>query len=247
MSCGQCVAICKEDALEHSNFKENDIYAYDKKKLPTSEDVLLLLKARRSQRFFKDKQVGKKEIETIIEGARYAPSSENTQSTQYIVIQDKVVQQQILEMTVLFFKKIVKLLKNPIIKNLYLLFNRVEAEDTINLIPKFERFINAFYESEDRVLFNSPCLIFFHGDKRLSFTDVNAGLALQNATLTADSLGLGSFYVGYVMAAAMRDKSFSKLLSLPDHHKFYGGIALGYPKYRFNKYMEKNSPQVKWR
>jgi len=57
--------------------------------------------------------------------------------------------------------------------------------------------------------------------------------------LIAETLDIGCFYAGYVMAAATRDKRFAKLFSLPKLHRFYGGLALGYPKFGFKNYMER--------
>ncbi len=86
VSCGHCVAICPSSALKHSDFGKSNIYPFDRKKTPSAEQVLMLLKTRRSQRRFKDKTIEREKIEMIIDGARFAPSSDNSQSTQYIVI-----------------------------------------------------------------------------------------------------------------------------------------------------------------
>jgi nitroreductase len=93
------------------------MYPFERKRHPSAEQVLLLLKTRRSQRKFKDNPIEKKKIEMIVDGARYAPSSDNSQSTQYIVIQDKDVLYRIWEMTARFFEKTVSQLKNPIMRS----------------------------------------------------------------------------------------------------------------------------------
>ncbi len=107
VSCGHCMAICPSGAYRHSEFIKSDMYPFERKKHPSAEQVLLLLKTRRSQRKFRHKPIEKNRIEMIVDGARYAPSSDNSQSTQYIVIQDKDVLYRILEMTARFFEKTV--------------------------------------------------------------------------------------------------------------------------------------------
>ena len=194
VSCGHCMAICPSGAFRHSEFRKSNIYPFERKKHPSAEQVLLLLKTRRSQRKFKDKPIEKNKIEMIVDGARYAPSSDNSQSTQYIVIQDKDVLYRIWEMTAQFFEKTVSQLKNPILRRVYLLFMRDEAEDAIHMLPRLEGIVKAFHEGKDMILFNSPCLLLFHGNRRLSYVDVNASLALQNAALVAETLGIGCFY-----------------------------------------------------
>ena len=76
--------------------------------------------------------------------------------------------------------------------------------------------------------------------------DINAHLAMQNATLMAHSLGLGSFYTGLLLTAAQRDKSIENMINLPKNHKIYGGLAIGYPKYEFKKWIERKTPEMSW-
>ena len=76
---------------------------------------------------------------------------------------------------------------------------------------------------------------------------INANLAVQNATLAAEALGLGSMYSGFVMMA--NDYSgghISKYVSLPDTRKIYGALIMGYPRLKFKKWPERNPAKVKW-
>jgi NAD-dependent dihydropyrimidine dehydrogenase PreA subunit len=74
IACGQCVAICRQGAISHSEFPATTLRAIQFEQMPTPEDVMVLLKTRRSIRAFRDKPLAKDTIETIIDGARFAPS-----------------------------------------------------------------------------------------------------------------------------------------------------------------------------
>ena len=100
IACGQCVAVCRQGALTHSEFPEGSIQPIDKAKLPNETQVLELLGTRRSIRAFRDKAVDKRVLEQIIDGARFAPSGHNSQSTEYMVIEDKTTLEQISQLTV---------------------------------------------------------------------------------------------------------------------------------------------------
>ena len=91
IACGHCVAICRQDAIGHSQFPSSEIRAIQVEEMPTEEQVMTLLKSRRSIRAFRDKPLAKETIESIIDGARFAPSGHNSQSTEYLVVQDKAV------------------------------------------------------------------------------------------------------------------------------------------------------------
>ena len=58
--------------------------------------------------------------------------------------------------------------------------------------------------------------------------------------------GLGTFYTGFLVAVCQRDNSIGRLLDIPRQHRIYGGLALGYPKFEFNKWIERKTPKVSW-
>ena len=79
-----------------------------------------------------------------------------------------------------------------------------------------------------------------------TFAGVNANLALHNAALAAETVGLGCFYAGFVVVAAERDDSIARLLSLPENHKIYGALALGHPLLKFKNWVERKPARVTW-
>jgi ferredoxin len=55
ISCGYCVAICPKNAIVHSEFPEGYVKPVNAENMPSSEEVLELLRTRRSIRVFKDR------------------------------------------------------------------------------------------------------------------------------------------------------------------------------------------------
>jgi hypothetical protein len=43
-----------------------------------------------------------------------------------------------------------------------------------------------------------------------------------------------------------RDDSIARLVSLPETHKIYGALAMGYPRLKFKKWPERNPAKVTW-
>jgi nitroreductase len=80
----------------------------------------------------------------------------------------------------------------------------------------------------------------------MSSVDINASLALHNAALMAYSQGLGSFYAGFVAEGFRRDKSVQQLIKLPENHKVYGALAIGYPRFEFKKWPERRKAKITW-
>lgn len=247
ISCGQCVAICPQGAISHPDFPQGSIKPVNQDNIPSVEQILEMLKTRRSVRAFKDKPVEKEMIEKIVDGARFAPSGHNAQSTGFIVVQDKDTLNNISESSARYLAKTIKQLRNPLVRTLLLMVARHEIEGVLHLLPDFERIVNDVQNGKDTVLFNAPALLFFHADKSINFSDVNATLSLHNAALVIYGLGLGSFYAGYLVSACKRDDSIPGLLSLPKNHQIFGALAVGYPKFKFKNWIERKSPKIEWK
>jgi nitroreductase len=245
-SCGHCVAICPVGAISHADFSEGKITPVDKEKTPSAEQVVELLRTRRSIRAFKDKSIKKELIEQIIDDANRAPSGHNVQSTEFVVVQDQNVLKKIVELTSAYFAKTAKQLRNPVIRSLLLMVAKHEIKSAFHSLKDFDRIVGETQQGKDIILFHAPALLVFHADKSAIFAEFNAHLALYNASLICHGLGLGGFIAGYVIAACKRDKEIPMLLSIPESHQIYGALAVGYPKFTYKKAIERKSPQIIW-
>ena len=247
ISCGQCVAACPVEAISHKDFPKGSLMPVNKKIVPTVEQVLEMLRARRSIRVFDDKPVERELIEKIIEGARFAPSAHNLQSTKFIVVQDIATLERIKESVVSSLEKTMKLLRNPLTRGLaFLKIGRTMTKIALELLPSLEMLVDTTRNEKDMILFNAPCLILFHAEDSALFAEVNANLALQNASLVSHALGLGSMYSGLIVRVAHVDRSISELLSIPDNHQIYAALTLGYPKIKYKYWIERKTPRVRW-
>jgi len=74
----------------------------------------------------------------------------------------------------------------------------------------------------------------------------HANLALHNAALMAYSLGLGSVCIASFVQVCERDKSIQQLIKLPENHKVYGALVIGYPRFEFKKWPERKTPKITW-
>ncbi len=72
--------------------------------------ILDIIKSRRSTRRFKSDEIPEEDINAVLEAARWAPSGENFQPWQFIVIKDKKTMEKIVEVNP--FKKYQKFIQN---------------------------------------------------------------------------------------------------------------------------------------
>jgi len=246
IACGHCVAICSRGAISHADFPPGSVEPTNQGLIPSYEQVRELLRTRRSARAFREGQVERAIIEKILDGARFAPSAHNSQGTEFVIVQDQAVLKKIVELTADCLAGVVKKLRNPVIRTILLLTAREKVEGAIRSLDGFDRVVKAVKGGQDRILRGAPTLLLFHANKGRGFAEADANLALQNATLVAQTLGMGSFYTGYVVSVCRRDDRIPRLLSIPEGHRVYGGLAMGYPKFRFVNWMERKPASFTW-
>jgi nitroreductase/NAD-dependent dihydropyrimidine dehydrogenase PreA subunit len=246
ISCGHCAAICPSGALTHADFPQGTLHSVNQNSLPSAEQTQELLRTRRSIRAFEDTPVERGLIEQMIEGARYAPTGHNTQSTECVIVEDRATLHKITELTADYLAKGLKQLRNPLIRGIM----RVGARDLVSaalpMMSDIQIMVEGVRSGRDEILFGAPYLQVFHANRSTMFDDENAQLSLHNAALMCEGLGLGCFYAGSVSSTCRRDARIPKLLSIPDSHKVYAALAFGIPKYRFKQWMERSPPKVTW-
>ncbi len=169
IACGQCVAICRHSAIGHAEFPATTIRAIPFEQMPTTEQVLALLKTRRSIRAFRDKPLAKDTLEMIIDGARFAPSGHNSQSTEFLVVQDRAVLNQVSATVIEYLKFEIKRFGNPLFRTLALLADRESAESGLHEIPGFKRMVQMFESGADPILNGAPVLLAFHARRTVGF------------------------------------------------------------------------------
>jgi len=252
ISCGHCVAICASTAISHSAFPPGSVTPIQFDRVPSPEQVIELLRTRRSVREYRDKPLEKETIERIIDGARFAPSGHNSQSTEYLVVLDGAILRQVTAVTIEYLQFEAGRLRNRFLTTALSLASKKLAETGKKELPRFERVIRAYEEGADPILQHAPALLVFHAQRGTGLADVNANLALQNASLMAHSLGVGHFYTGWLIAACRVPASRAwrrrvpDLLGIPLDNKIHGALALGYPIPRYRNWIERNPARIRW-
>ncbi len=235
IGCGHCVDVCPTGSVHHSLFPQEKIHAIDYSQLSTPEQVMLLIKSRRSNRTITSKAIPQTMLDMIVEAAYYAPTASNNQQVSVTVITNPEVLRQVSNQTVNMFDSAIKKLSIPPIKFLLKPF----LKELYHSIPAFYRYKQQHMEGGDPILRKATALLVFHTPKASSFGSENANLAYQNASLMAQSLGISQIYMGFVMRAIKQgdSKEFSRILGVSE--KIHAIMALGIPAVKYVKYVER--------
>lgn len=246
--CGHCVAICPEGAVIDPLAVEGDYPAFNERDLPSPDVVRTFFRARRSVRNYQSRPVSRKDIEKIIEAGRYAPSGGNRPDVHYIVVSAPDAVSELSDAVLRSVYRMFTFLKNRFIFWFAcIVAGRENARTVKSYIPYIEHF-RYLRESHgvDRIFYNAPALIIVHGKKYDDTVPFSCAAALYQSSLMAQAMGIGCCFNGFLQIAANRDKRVKKRLSIPRGHNCCGAMTLGYPRYKFSRFVKRKEPQVLW-
>ena len=78
--------------------------------------------------------------------------------------------------------------------------------------------------------YSAPLVLILSGDKDFPWSELDAGIMVENIALAAEGLGLGSVILGVIkgaMSGAKKDY-FAKALKVPENYEFKVAIAIGH-------------------
>ena len=238
--CGPCVAVCPTGSVEHGDFPPQKVHPVDRELLPSPEQVMLLCKARRSNRAFTAKPVPEETLDRILEAAHRAPTASNLQRVAFTLVTDPEKLHAISAFTVGVFASILKKLENPLLKPV---LKRI-APQLYGYVPHFKRLISEFDKGNDLILRGATAVILIHTPSESRFGCQDANLAYQNGSLMAESLGVAQFYTGFVCSAVEQDRNRRRAKMLGISGKIHAGMALGIPAFRYPNYIDRKDINV---
>lgn len=238
--CGHCAAVCPTSAVVHSAFPADKVHSIDREKLPTPEQVMLLCKARRSNRAFSAAPIPGEMLEQILEAAHRAPTASNQQKVAFTLVTDPEKLRQISEFTITVFSSIAGKLANPLLKFIL----KPMLPGLYAYLPAFQRLMREHANGNDLILRKATAVLFIHTPENSRFGCQDANLAYQNGSLMAESLGVSQFYTGFVCSAIQQDKKkkLAKILGIKG--KIHAGMALGMPAFKYPNYIDKKAIDV---
>lgn len=234
IKCGHCVAICPVEAVSTDDYNMNQVIPYNKDTFSVNSDNLLnFIKFRRSVRRFKDKEIEKEKIIKIIDAGRYTQTSTNSQDVSYTIVSEKLG-----ELRDLAYESLKK-------KGESILANLTPETEHLKRYANMWLYSYNEYKKDpsknDRLFFNAPLAIFV-----TSATPINGGLASSNMELMIDSLGLGTFFSGFLLIAAQDNKEILDLLQIKDSKQIISCLVVGYPDVKYQRTAPRKEANINW-
>lgn len=240
IGCGHCVSVCPTNSVIHSEFPAEKVHPIDYQAMPDPGQVMLLLKARRSNRTITSKAIPAEKLAMIVEAAHLAPTATNSQNVSFTLVTTPETVKQVADFTIQVFDGMLKKLENPLLKPLL----KVVLKDVYKYVPAFKRLKEQHLAGEDPILRKATALLFIHTPKSSRFGCEDANLAYQNASIMAQSLGVSQIYMGFVLTAIKQDNSGKLTSLLGIDGKIQAVMAMGMPAYNYPNYPDRNEINV---
>ncbi len=234
--CGHCVAACHFEAIDHSDFPASKVHLIEREVLPSPQSVMLLMKARRSNRALSKKPVPKEFLQGIVEAAHSAPTASNLQGVGYTIMDTPEKLRIVQDFTMANIRRMLHKLQNPLLKPII----RMTKPDLMRYVPVFKKMDREYAAGKDIILREATALIFIHTPSASRFGCEDANLAYQNGSLYAEALGVSQIYTGFVITAIRANPGkLEKLLGIQG--TIYAGMALGMPSVLPKYYIERKA------
>lgn len=165
-----------------------------------TNEVLSIIKLRRSIRAFLPEQIGSKELAAIVEAGQYAPNG-GGEAWHFTVIQNAEVLEAL----------------NRLAKQ----FAATSGLPWLEDLGRDETFHSVYH---------APTVILISADEQGVCPESDTAAATQNILLAAESLGIGSCWGYFVTQAFLTDegKAMRADLKIPNGFKIYTSVMLGY-------------------
>lgn len=97
-------------------------------------------------------------------------------------------------------------------------------------MEKIKNLMRGIQDAPDNFYYDAPTVLILSGEKAFHWSDVDAGIAVENIALAAEGLGLGCLIIGCIKDALNgSDKHrFARELQFPEGYEFKIAIAIGH-------------------
>jgi nitroreductase/NAD-dependent dihydropyrimidine dehydrogenase PreA subunit len=245
--CGHCIAACPADAITHSAYPIEECPPLDPAALPALDELVDVLRERRSSRVFRDRPVERQVVRELVDAARWGPSASNEQPVDWLAFDDPDRVAALSGQAVEVLAQTARLLRNRLLRPfLRLAYGSEQVEKGVENADAFEVLAERHAQGEDPIFFRAPVVLVAHVPTDDYFGRDDAAYAAYNLMLAARRMGLGTCQIGFFIIALDRSRALRRALGLPQDHRVEVVLVLGYPKYRFRRVLPRRQPAIVW-
>ena len=214
IKCQHCLAVCPTGALSifDKNPEDSEI-----KKICNPDEVLNLIKNRRSYRHFKQENISPEIMYKLKDMLNWVPTGVNDHRLHFSFIDDIEVMNDFRNYT---NKKIIEFASKPVLNVMF---------------KKFERYKKALLRGDDIIFRGAPHMVVVSSPINAHCKDVDPMIALSYFELYAQSLGIGTCWCGLAYGVLRIMPELCKQLEIPNTHKMSYAMLFGLPDVNYKR------------
>lgn len=230
IQCGHCLAICPTNAISYSESEPPKSLPENwNERRPDYQTMLTLLRSKRSLRQFANTPLTSEEISQVVTAMQYSPSASNARQWGFRILTDPNKISFLSQKIVKSIRLTRSLVKNPIIRTCFLFGSVRKQVHTPGFIPSLDRIISTSERGEDPIFFKAPCVIILHSPAYGNLAGCDSGIALTYGMLAAETMGLGTCWIGIAQEAMQRLPGIRNVCGIPKGELPWGCFVLGHP------------------
>ncbi|MBR3890431.1 nitroreductase family protein [bacterium] len=221
ISCQHCFAVCPTGALSYCG---KDPSKSSKVSYGNPEEVLNLIKSRRSVRYFKKENIPQDKLQKLKEMLPYSPTGCNVDSLHFSFIETKEKMDEIRELT---YKKII--------------------ENNIS-IPSVNNLEDVIKSGNDLIYRGATAMVVVAVDEERiikSCENVDPIIALSYLDIYAPTINVGTVWCGFATAMAQQIPELCDMFEIPTGYRLNYVMLLGTPDIEYTRTIQPEPFSIK--
>lgn len=220
VACQHCMAVCPEGALSFGGKNPDDSAEVS---YGNSDELLNLIKSRRSIRYYKNESVPTDKIDKIKEMLAFPPTGANADSLHFSIVGTKEKMDEIKKVT----------------------YEKILESNSDSPMIQFLKY--SFQNGQDISYRDAPSMVVVSVDKSKAVPGCETTdpiIALSYLELYAQSLGMGSMWSHGAVTIVKQNPEVYSLLEIPENYSLSYILLLGIPAVKYKRTVQKEAPSI---
>jgi len=235
MLCGQCLAICANDAIAHSRLDRKNFARIENRQPVEAAAMEQFLRQRRSVRNYKPTEVPRELLERIAQVAGFSPTSAHGKEgwvRSVTIVSGADDMRRVAELTAEYMRELGAFLSSFVVRQIARF--KIEPRRGIGMLPDLNMRVAEYEAGRDCLVYSAPAAIFVHTPELTHEAQIDCDAALMAMMMAAHAHGLGTCWNSWIAKAAdafkvKRAVGLRRMLAIPEHHKVGAAMTIGFP------------------
>lgn len=231
IACGQCMAACPTGAIRLDGLDPEELEPVESGIRLSPDFVDHFLMTRRSVRAFTAETLPREKLEELLDVVRWAPTATNRQEVRWIMVEKP---EDVRKVATLTMDMVRHLVSTP------------SPDISPQRAAMYAGLVKHWDNGVDIICRGAPHLALAVGSTTPPLRVQDGTIAVTYLELAAHGRRMGTCWAGWVTAAAAVLPKLREFLGLKDDEAVYGGLMLGWPKFRLKHIPARFEAEVQW-